>query len=99
MAVIKKDELMNRIKEKIGNDNSDETLALIEDISDTIDESEKNDWKSKFDENDKMWREKYKNRFFSTPVEDEKKEDKKMNDDESEMDSKSYDKLFKEEKK
>ena len=64
-----KDELMASIKSKFGDDTSDETIALLEDISDTLDTTKDGaDWKKKFEDNDKMWREKYTSRFFDTPV-------------------------------
>ena len=68
MAVRTHDEIMQSIKERFADDTSDETLQFIEDISDTLNSSVANDntdWKTKFEENDKMWRQKYKDRFFS----------------------------------
>lgn len=72
MAVKTKDELFNSIKSKFEGDDSDDTLALLEDISDTLDDmseqvSKSGEWKNKYEQNDKEWREKYKNRFFSKP--------------------------------
>ena len=62
---------MASIKSKFGDDTSDETIALLEDISDTLDTiKEGADWKKKFDDNDKMWREKYTSRFFDAPAND-----------------------------
>lgn len=65
-----KDELLASIKTRIGDDTSDEALALVEDINDSFDDlttrvSEAGDWKAKFEENDKQWRDKYKERFFT----------------------------------
>lgn len=70
MAIKTKDEIMNFIKDRTKDDTSDETLTFIEDISDTINNYEKqtkeeNDWKKKYEDNDKQWREKYRDRFFS----------------------------------
>ena len=70
MAVKSKEDILSIIKEKFKDDTSDSTLGMIEDISDTINDLEdkakdKTDWKSKYEENDKQWREKYKERFFS----------------------------------
>lgn len=65
-----KDELMASIKSKFGDDTSDETIALLEDISDTLDTTkESTDWKKKYEDNDKMWRDKYTSRFFDSPAE------------------------------
>lgn len=68
-----KDEILASIKSRIGDDTSDEAIALIEDINDSFDDlttrvSEAGDWKAKYEENDKEWRDKYKERFF-TPSE------------------------------
>lgn len=70
MAVRSKEELLNSIKARIGDDTSDEALALVEDISDTYDDMEtkvtqSGDWKQKYEDNDKEWREKYRDRFYS----------------------------------
>lgn len=68
MAVLSKEDLLATIKDIVGDDTSDETLSAIENINDTIDNYETNlseDWKSKYEENDSMWRTKYKERFFS----------------------------------
>lgn len=66
-----KDELLASIKDRFKDDTSDETISFIEDVSDTINDLEtkaldETDWKSKYEENDKEWREKYRDRFFNT---------------------------------
>ena len=93
MAVRPSEELLSAIKEIIGDDTSDEALTLIEDISDTINNknSDKEDWKKKYEENDTAWRQKYRERFFNPPAENEKYEE------EIEEKSLTYDELFKEE--
>ena len=98
MAVKTKDELLEIIKGRIGDDTSDETISFIEDITDTLSDYEEKatnlnneDWKTKYEENDKMWREKYRERFFSKEVE---KEDEDFSEDE--VKSLSYDDLFEE---
>ena len=77
-----KDDLLNIIKERIGDGTSDEDISLIEDINDTYADlesriSEAGDWKAKYEENDANWRTKYKERFFEKPIE----ENKEINDD------------------
>ena len=96
MAVRTKDELLEIIRGRIGDDTSDETISFIEDITDTLSDyeekatnSDTEDWKTKYEENDKMWREKYRERFFSKEVE-------KEDEDEDEVKSLSYDDLFEE---
>lgn len=93
MAIKTKEELLTAIRAKVGEDSGDETLALIEDISDTIDSMNNNDkenWKQKYEDNDTAWRQKYRDRFFSATGDD---------DDEEGLEEKAltYDELFKEE--
>lgn len=72
-----KDELIGMISARIGEDNSDEAIALLEDVTDTFNNYEtltkdNTDWKTKYEENDTEWRNKYKERFMSgTPEDDE----------------------------
>ena len=85
MAVKNKEEILEQLKEKFGDDTSDEALGILEDITDTIDDlTEKGkpdgiDWKAKCEETENAWRQKYHDRFFSAeepkekdPVEEEK---------------------------
>lgn len=93
MAVKTKEELLTAIRAKVGEDSGDETLALIEDISDTIDSMNNNDkenWKQKYEDNDAAWRQKYRDRFFSATGDDDGVE-------EHEEKALTYDELFKEE--
>lgn len=94
MARLSKDELIEKIKKYVGDRTDDETIEIIEDISDSIDSSEADEWKQKFEENDKMWRDKYISRFL------EKKEDEPVTPtehEEEEKDYNSFEDLFKEE--
>lgn len=99
MAVKTKDELLNSIREKIGDDQSDEAISLIEDISDTYDEmaSKANpdgiDWKTKYEENDATWRQKYRDRFFNSDGGNDDQDDKSDESDEKPL---TYENLFKE---
>lgn len=72
-----KDEILSSLRSLIGEDEAnDEALTLIEDISDTLEEQNSGeDWKSRFEENDKAWRKKYHDRFFSKPEEPEQDPD------------------------
>ena len=70
MAVQNKETLLEKLRDKIGEDTSDEAIALIEDVSDTIDDmcnrlTESGDWKTKYEQNDAEWRKRYKDRFYS----------------------------------
>lgn len=89
MAVKTTDEIMRKVREIIGEDDSDEAIEFVEDISDTLESfSNVEDWKTKFEENDKKWREKYRDRFFTSKEEveeddieePEEKEKKKFED-------------------
>ena len=74
MAVKSKEELLESIKGLLADDTSDESIALLEDITDSFDaqkkETEAEDWKKKYEDNDREWRQKYRDRFFSTGSED-----------------------------
>lgn len=85
MAKLTKDELVEKVKKYIGDRTDDETIEIIEDISDSVGASdEENEWKQKYEENDKMWRDKYISRFF------EKKEDDLETPTEHEEEEKEY---------
>lgn len=74
MAVRTKEELLESIKGLLADDTSDESIALLEDVTDTFDEqktkTDTEDWKKKYEENDREWRQKYRDRFFSTGSDD-----------------------------
>ena len=64
MAVLTREELMRAIQAKLTD--SDDDLTILENITDTINSMENTDnedWKQKYEENDKQWRERYKARF------------------------------------
>lgn len=96
MAKLSKDELIEKVKKYVGDRTDDETIEIIEDISDSIDSSDADEWRQKFEENDKMWRDKYISRFF------EKNEDEiedPTNEDDDEKEYKTFEDLFEEEEK
>ena len=98
-----KEELIEEIRAVVGDDTSDNVIALIENVSDTMTELETSDgeeWKQKFEENDKMWREKYISRFTEGTTEPsaeptEPTTEPKEDDEEKE---KTFEDLFEEEK-
>ena len=96
MSKLSKDELIEKIKKYVGDRTDDETIEIIEDISDSIDSSDADEWKKKYEENDKMWRDKYISRFFEKN--DEEIEDP-TNDDDDEKEYKTFEDLFEEEEK
>lgn len=68
MAVLNRDEYLNRIRTRLGEELTDDDIALMEDMIDTFDDfntklTDSTDWKSKYEENDKAWRQKYIDRF------------------------------------
>lgn len=94
MAKLSKDELIEKVKKYVGDRTDDKTIEIIEDISDSIDSSDADEWREKFEENDKMWREKYISRFL------EKKEDEldtPTEHEEEEKEYNSFEDLFEEE--
>lgn len=94
MAKLSKDELINKVREYVGDKNDDETIEIIEDISDSIDSSEVDEWKKKYEENDKMWRDRYISRFVEKKEDDA---DTPTEHDEEEKEYESFEDLFEEE--
>jgi hypothetical protein len=94
MAKLSKDELIEKVKKYVGDRTDDETIEIIEDITDSIDSSDADEWKRKYEENDKMWRDKYVSRFF-----DKKEEDLETptEHEEEEKEYNSYEDLFEKE--
>lgn len=84
MAKLSKDELIEKVRKYVGDRTDDETIEIIEDISDSIDSPDADEWKKKFEENDKMWRDRYISRFA------EKKEDEPDTPTEHEEEEKEY---------
>lgn len=85
-----KDELITEVKAYTGDRTDDETLKLIEDVSDSFEESDDSgDWEAKYNDLAK----KYKDRFSETIVKDEDKDD----DKEKESEKKEIKDLFEEE--
>ena len=69
MAVCTTDEILESIKTRVGDSTEDADLEFLEDVTDTLSDlrskSEgQEDWKAKYEENDRQWREKYRDRFF-----------------------------------
>ena len=67
--VLNKEEFLATLKNKVGEDTSDDAIKFLEDMSDTYDDlvkrtGDSDEWKKKFEENDKSWRDKYTKRFF-----------------------------------
>ena len=66
MAVRTTQEMIDALKESFGESPDDKQLAMLEDLSDTFTDLNKKyseDWKTKYEENDKAWRKRYTDRF------------------------------------
>lgn len=96
MAVKSRAEIMESLRESFSEQTNDSVLSIIEDVSDTLSDFEEKinsetDWKTKYEENDEMWRNKYKERFFSG----EEKLDNQTNENTStETKPKTFQELF-----
>lgn len=106
MAILKKEELINKISEYIGDDNSDIAIEILEDVSDTIDAGgdadelikQVEELKEKVETTDAEWRAKYKARFLEGSADPEEPEEEEEEETEEVEEKTSYDELFEEEK-
>ena len=80
MVLTKKD-IMEQVKGIIGENTDDASLKFLEDLSDTMDDldtkakGDGEDWKAKYEENEREWRKRYQERFFNGTTDDDKKDD------------------------
>lgn len=94
MSVLTREEFLNRLNERVGEDTSDNAISFIEDMTETFDsmsQSDGEDWKKKYEELDESWKKRYRERFFSTPTE-ENEEDFSSNNNERKPTT--FDELF-----
>lgn len=77
MAVKTREEILEELRVRVGEQTDDETIAFLEDVTDTLSDLETKakgdgtDWKTKYEENDTEWRKKYTERFYSSEPEPE----------------------------
>lgn len=69
MAVRTQQEILESLKARVGDSTDDDTLAFIEDVTDTLSDyetrvSDSTNWKEKYETNDAEWRQRYRDRFF-----------------------------------
>lgn len=102
MAVLSKEDFLNLIKERTKDNTDDDTLKFIEDATDTINslaDTDGEDWKARYEDNDKMWRQKYKDRFFSAGDsagnENKHTEEEEEEEKDAEIVAENFDELFK----
>ena len=91
-----KEEILNLVKGILGDDTSDSALSLVEDLSDTLDNvsaSDETDWKTKYEEDDAKCRQRYRDRFFSKPAQEEEEPDDPVPEETNEP--KTFSDLFK----
>lgn len=86
MAVLNRETFLSRINAILGDRSDDEALSFIEDATDTFDDitskaSDPEDWKKKYEDNDKEWRDKYRKRFFDGASNDKRGNDPNKDND------------------
>jgi hypothetical protein len=93
MAVKTVEELLQAVANIVGDNNSDEALAFIEDVNDTVRDLNENnaEWERKYSKLDNEWRNRYKERFFSAS---EVNDDEDFIDEQEEKPKTTYDELF-----
>lgn len=71
MAILSKEEFLNKVNGVLGTRVDDEAIGFLEDMADTYNDLENKakgdgeDWEAKYRENDKAWQQKYRRRFMS----------------------------------
>lgn len=70
MAVLSRDDFINRVHAYIGEDSSDDGISFLEDMTDTIEDYERrtadsDDWERRYRELDETWKRRYKHRFLT----------------------------------
>lgn len=91
MAVRTKEELMQTVRTFLGEDTSDEALAFVQDMSDTLGDSNAQtvaELRQQLQEQDASWRKKYRDTFFTEKPE-------KEDDDEPPKKPRTFAELFK----
>lgn len=69
-----KADIISELKAFIGDNNSDEAISLIENVSDSINENdETEELRRQLEEQDKAWRQRYIDRFNNEESEETKK--------------------------
>lgn len=66
--ILTREDLIGRIRDRIGEGIEDADISLMEDIADTYDDlkeraGDNENWREKYDELDRTWRQKYIDRF------------------------------------
>ena len=97
MAVKTREEILETIRTRVGDQTDDETISFLEDVTDTLTDLETRangdgeNWEQRYKDNDAEWRKKYKERFFSSEPDDQKE----PKQEEEEEKPKTFEDLFK----
>lgn len=70
MAIRTIEEILESVRNIVGDSTDDNTLQVLEDVTDTFTDFEnktanQTDWEAKYKENDEVWRKKYAERFYT----------------------------------
>ena len=99
MAVKTSEEIVEKVKEVVGDRTDDAVIELLEDITDSVENNKgftQEDIDNAVSDTEKKWREKYIARFSGKVKEEEEEEEK---EEEEEEDIPTLDDLLKEDKK
>jgi hypothetical protein len=83
MSVRTREEILETIRTRIGDQTDDETISFLEDVTDTLTDLETRangggeNWEQRYKDNDEEWRRKYKERFFSSEPSEQGEEEEK----------------------
>lgn len=96
MSVVGRAELIDRIRNYLGESPTDEGIAILEDLNDSwvTDVNIRSEMQARIDEVDARWRKKYADRFMGKNVQDESIVTKEYNDDDDDNLMKTYEELI-----
>ena len=99
MAVRTREEILESLRGRFGEEPTDDDIAMLEDITDTFTDfeektSDATNWKNKYEENDKAWKKKYSDRFFSKDGGKYKPGDSDKPDEPEDKPMKTFEDLF-----
>lgn len=97
MPVRTREEILETIRTRVGDQTDDGTISFLEDVTDTLTDLETRangdgeNWEQRYKDNDAEWRKKYKERFFSS----EPDESEEPRQEKEEAKPKTFEDLFK----
>lgn len=69
--ILSRDQYFERVHNIVGDDSTDESISLLEDLTDTYNDLENRanadseNWEQKYNELNEQWKKRYKSRFFN----------------------------------